>query len=150
MQVRFLSPTPSLLFFCNKKKKCLTFSVGVIYLHSFFKNLSLYCSVRLSARTPPFHGGKEGFDSPTEYHIKLHWVTNSSRWLSRKNLSSRADLGQYHMKPSEGAGISWTVMWTQAYRRTKPWEVSWIRETLVTPQCNSIWYHLFSVIKVSS
>ena len=25
------------------------------------------CSVRLSVRTLPFHGRKEGFDSPTEY-----------------------------------------------------------------------------------
>jgi hypothetical protein len=29
------------------------------------------CSVRLSVRTPPFHGGKEGFDSPTEYQLYL-------------------------------------------------------------------------------
>jgi hypothetical protein len=27
------------------------------------------CSVRLSVRTLPFHGRKEGFDSPTEYQI---------------------------------------------------------------------------------
>ena len=27
------------------------------------------CSVRLSVRTLPFHGRKEGFDSPTEYHL---------------------------------------------------------------------------------
>ena len=27
------------------------------------------CSVRLSVRTLPFHGRKEGFDSPTEYQL---------------------------------------------------------------------------------
>ena len=32
------------------------------------------CSVRLSVRTPPFHGGKEGFDSPTEYHCTVRSV----------------------------------------------------------------------------
>ena len=42
MQVRFLSPTPSLLFLYNSyRKKSLTFSVVVIYSCLFFKNLSL-------------------------------------------------------------------------------------------------------------
>ena len=42
MQVRFLSPTPSLLFVYNSyQKKSLTFSVVVIYSCLFFKNLSL-------------------------------------------------------------------------------------------------------------
>ena len=27
------------------------------------------CSIRLSVRTLPFHGRKEGFDSPIEYQI---------------------------------------------------------------------------------
>ena len=40
----------------------------------FFKNLCLkMCSVRLSVRTLPFHGRKEGFDSPTEYHIETYF-----------------------------------------------------------------------------
>ena len=88
MQVRILSRTPKLvrkytLYFYNRlvDKVCGTSYTLSIDWEINHCSLKLICSVRLSVRTLPFHGSKEGFDSPTEYHIKIYWVTNSSRWL---------------------------------------------------------------------
>ena len=49
------------------------------------------CSVRLSVRTPPFHGGKEGFDSPTEYHIEMYL----RRYSADASCKTRAGTFQY-------------------------------------------------------
>jgi len=54
-----------------------------------------------------------------------------------------------YMKPSDGARISWCVMWRLSYRQTKPWEAGWSSRTTITPQCFLVWYNVICFADVS-